>query len=75
LTPGGVPNKQQLTADEKKAAMETVALNTKYTNDLLVNQYKNMEKLQMQMVQQLAAIASHTGDGAAASKKTAKNTT
>jgi hypothetical protein len=29
----------------------------------------------MQMVQQLATIASHSGDGAAAAKKTAKNTT
>jgi hypothetical protein len=75
LTPAGIPNKQQLTADEKKAAMETVALNTKYTNDLIVNMTKNMEKLQMQMVQQLATIASHSGDGAAAAKKTAKNTT
>jgi hypothetical protein len=69
-----VPQKAGLSAAEKAAVMETVAQNTKYTNDLLVAQQKAMDNLQRQMLQQLAIIASHTGDGAAAARKTAKNT-
>lgn len=68
------PQKQGLTAAEKAAVMETVAQNTKYTNDLLVAQQKAFENLQRRMLEQLAIIASHTADGAAAAKKTAANT-
>ena len=54
--------------------METVAANTKYTNDLLVAQQKMMDTLQRQMLQKLEQIAGHTSNTADASKKTAKNT-
>jgi hypothetical protein len=74
IQPGALPEKKGLTAQEKAAVMETVATNTKYTNDLLINYTKNSEKLQIQMLQKLDAMISHSGDTAAAAKKTAKNT-
>ena len=74
IQPGALPEKKGLTAAEKAAVMETVATNTKYTNDLLVNFTKNSEKLQIQMLQKLDAMVSHSSDTANAAKKTAKNT-
>jgi phage-related protein len=72
--PSAIPEKKGLTAAEKAAAMETVATNTKYTNDLLIAQQKMMDGLQRQMLQKLDMIASHSMDTASAAKKTAKNT-
>ena len=74
IQPGALPEKKGLTAQEKAAVMETVATNTKYTNDLLINYTKNAEKLQIQMLQKLDLIAGHSSDTAGAAKKTAKNT-
>lgn len=71
---GSLPTKQGLTAAEKAAAMETVAVNTKYTNDLLIASQKNVENLQKLMLQRLEAIVSATEATAGFGKKTARNT-
>jgi hypothetical protein len=64
----GVPQKKELTSQEKAAIYETIATNTKYTNDLMQAQQRAINS----MLQQLAAIAGHTNDTAVASKKTAQ---
>jgi hypothetical protein len=64
----GVPQKKELTAQEKAAIYETIATNTKYTNDLMQAQQRAINS----MLQQLAAIAGNTNDTAIASKKTAQ---
>jgi hypothetical protein len=64
----GVPQKKDLTAQEKAAVYETIATNTKYTNDLMQAQQRVMNS----MLQQLAAISGHTNETAVASKKTAQ---
>jgi hypothetical protein len=71
---GSLPAKQGLTAAEKAAAMETVAVNTKYTNDLLIASQRNVEQLQKLMLQRLEAIVSATEAAAGYGKKTARNT-
>jgi hypothetical protein len=64
----GVPQKKDLTAQEKAAIYETIATNTKYTNDLMQAQQRAMNS----MLQQLAAISGHTNETAVAAKKTAQ---
>jgi len=64
----GVPQKKDLTAQEKAAIYETIATNTKYTNDLMQAQQRVMNS----MLQQLAAISGNTNETAVASKKTAQ---
>ena len=64
----GVPQKKELTAQEKAAVYETIAANTKYTSDLMQAQQRVMNN----MLQQLAAIAGNTNETAVASKKTAQ---
>jgi len=64
----GVPQKKELTAQEKAAIYETIATNTKYTNDLMQAQQRAINS----MLQQLAAIAGNTNDTAVAAKKTAQ---
>jgi hypothetical protein len=64
----GVPQKKDLTAQEKAAVYETIATNTKYTNDLMQAQQRVMNS----MLQQLAAISGNTNETAVASKKTAQ---
>jgi hypothetical protein len=69
-----LPKKADLTADEKKNLNETIAANTKYTNDLLAAYTKNWENSQNSMMNLLQDLVSHAGDTASATKKTAKNT-
>ena len=66
----GIPQKKDLTAQEKAAVYETIATNTKYTADLMQAQQRAMNS----MLQQLAAITDATRETAYAAKKTAQNT-
>jgi len=74
VTLGSMPQKSALTAAEKANAMETVAGNTKYTNDLLIASQKNLENLNKIMIQKLDSIVSATEAAAGYGKKTARNT-
>ena len=74
VTLGSMPGKTALTATEKANAMETVASNTKYTNDLLLASQKNLENLNKIMIQKLEAVVSATEATAGYGKKTARNT-
>lgn len=74
VTLGSMPAKQALTAAEKANVMETVAGNTKYTNDLLIASQKNLENLNKIMIQKLESIVSATEASAGYGKKTARNT-
>jgi hypothetical protein len=53
---------------------ETIATNTKYTNDLLMALQKTMELSNKAMLQQLAQLTGHAADTSSAAKKTANNT-
>jgi hypothetical protein len=70
----GVPTKQALTAAEKSNVMETVAVNTKYANDLLINNQKNLESLVKAAINRLDSIVSATEATAGYGRKTANNT-
>jgi hypothetical protein len=70
----GLPKKADLTADEKKNLNETIAANTKYTNDLLAAYTKNWETSQTGMMKLLQDLVSHASDTVSATKKVAKNT-
>jgi hypothetical protein len=73
-TTAGVPNKAALTAAEKSNVMETVAVNTKYANDLLINNQKNLESLVKAAINRLDSIVSATEATAGYGRKTANNT-
>jgi hypothetical protein len=74
IAPTAAPQKAGLTAAEKAAVNETIATNTKYTNDLLISLQKTMEVTNKAMIQQLAQLTGHAADTSSAAKKTAMNT-
>ena len=74
IAPTATPQKAGLTAAEKAAVNETIATNTKYTNDLLISLQKTMEVTNKAMIQQLAQLTGHAADTSSAAKKTAMNT-
>jgi hypothetical protein len=74
IAPTATPQKAGLSAAEKAAVNETIATNTKYTNDLLISLQKTMEVTNKAMIQQLAQLTGHAADTSSAAKKTAMNT-
>lgn len=66
-----IPQKAALTAAEKAAAMETVAANTKYANDLLLAMQKTIHTDNRNMLSLLQELTGHAESTADHTKKTA----